>query len=67
MSEATFEQRLRYEKRNASCITAEDTDLLVIAPELGKQLYQPDKKHSGVQSQGEPSADASSRTSASKD
>ena len=43
MSEATFEQRLRYERRNASCITAEETDLLVVGPELSKVLYQPDK------------------------
>ena len=69
MSEATFEQRLRYERRNASCITAEDTDLLVIGPELSKQLYQPDKSRTdkGPAAFGDPSAAASSRTSASKD
>ena len=69
LGEATFEQRLRYERRNASCITAEDTDLLEIAPELSKQLYQPEKRQGkgGEQALAEASAAASSRTSASKD
>lgn len=37
-------EKLKFAKRKASCITAEETDLLVVQPKLSNFLFQPDKK-----------------------
>jgi len=36
---------LKYDRRKASCITVEETDLLIIRSKLSQLLYQPDKKN----------------------
>ena len=44
MGEDILEKRHRFSRRKASCITAEQTDLLVVQPKLSNLLFQPEKK-----------------------
>ena len=42
-------QKLKYAKRSASCITTEQTDMLVVDSEFSQQLYQPGFGKSQIQ------------------
>lgn len=42
-------QKLKYAKRSASCITTEQTDMLVVDSEFSQRLYQPGFGKSQIQ------------------